>query len=101
MNPHARITFADTAELRALAERVVWFKTPRDALADPLHLIAHVLTYGTQSDVAVLRRYVDDHTLSGVMDVLPPGVLDARSWAYWRLILGMDPDVGLPRRMVG
>ena len=53
----------DAPELHALARRVVWFKSPSDAIAMPLHFIAHVLTYGTHEDVSVLRRFVLDDDL--------------------------------------
>jgi hypothetical protein len=48
-----------TAELLALAGRTVWYKPPDEAVADQLNLVAHVLTYGDQEDVKVLRRYLD------------------------------------------
>ena len=28
----------------------------------------------------------------------PPGVFDPRSWAYWHVVLGLDPERELPRR---
>ena len=36
-----------TPELLNVARRVVWFKEPEAALADPVHFLAHVMTYGT------------------------------------------------------
>jgi len=33
-----------TPELLAVARRVVWFKEPDEALADPVHFLAHVMT---------------------------------------------------------
>ena len=63
-----------------------------------MHLIAHALTYGTHTDVAVLRRYVSDDALRDSLAHLPPGVLDARSWAYWHLKLGADVTVAMPQR---
>lgn len=35
----------ETPELLAVAERVVWFKPPSEALADPVHFLAHVCEY--------------------------------------------------------
>jgi hypothetical protein len=52
----------ETPELLVVAERVVWFKTPSETLADPIHFLAHVMTYGTVEDLrpngAVLARRV-------------------------------------------
>lgn len=95
------VSFPDTTDLRALAARVVWFKASQDALRDPLHLIAHALTYGAHDDVTVLRRYVSDDQLRTALSAVPPGIVDARSWAYWRLKLGLDPQAELPRRKLG
>jgi hypothetical protein len=33
-----------TSELLSVAERVWWFKAPSEALADPVHFLAHVMT---------------------------------------------------------
>ncbi|MBM3523089.1 MAG: hypothetical protein FJX57_09040 [Alphaproteobacteria bacterium] len=87
-----------TAELEAVARRVVWFKAPTDALANPRHFIALVLTYGTHEDCVVLRRYIDDETLREAVWNAPPGIFDARSWAYWNLKTGRFPPPPLPSR---
>jgi hypothetical protein len=91
----------DIPELHALARRVVWFKSPRDAIAMPAHFIAHVLTYGTHEDVGVLRRFVQDDELLEALDSAPPGVFDDRSWAYWHLKLDRYPAPPLPSRTFG
>ncbi len=88
----------DTPEMRALARRVVWFKPPGDALSMPAHFIAHALTYGTHEDVSVLRRFVSDDELREALASAPPGVFDARSWAYWHLMLDRHPAPPLPVR---
>jgi hypothetical protein len=91
-----------TAELERVARRCVWFRAPAEAVADPPHLIAHVLTHGTHEDVATLRRYVDDDALRKALAQAPPGVFDARSWSYWQLILnGRSPAPPLPTRSFG
>lgn len=35
-----------TSELLSVAERVGWLKAPSEALAGPVHFLAHVTTYG-------------------------------------------------------
>jgi hypothetical protein len=90
-----------TPELRAVAERVVWFKTPDETLADPLHFLAHVMTYGTPEDVAVARAAAPPGAFSEVLDHPPPGVFDARSWAYWNLVIKrLAPAPPLPQRVI-
>jgi hypothetical protein len=51
----------ETPELLAVAERVVWFKPPAEALADPVHFLAHVMTYGTVEDLRALVGVVDQN----------------------------------------
>jgi hypothetical protein len=88
----------NTPALAAVARRTVWFKTPEQALADTVHLIAHVLTYGTSEDVSMLRRHVTNDELRMALDNAPPGIFDPRSLGYWNLKLGRQPAPPLPRR---
>ena len=87
-----------TPALLEVARRVVWFKTPTDALASPLHFLAHVMTYGTVEDLAAIRGAVDEDSLAEVLDRAPPGIFDARSWAYWHLRCGRRHVPPLPVR---
>lgn len=90
---------APTDALLAVAQRVVWFKTPEDALADPRHFLAHVMTYGTIADLAVVKAVVSTEAFREVIDHPPPGIFDARSWAYWNLVIaGRDDPPPLPER---
>ena len=89
-----------TRRLLAAAERVVWFKAPADALADPVHFLAYVTTYGTPEDLRALDDIVGLDELREVLDHAPPGVFDVRSWAYWNLKCGRDPAPPLPVRRV-
>jgi len=87
-----------TPELRAVAARVVWFKPPAEALADPVHFLAHVMTYGTVEDLKALRGVVGPAEFRETLDNAPAGVFDARSWAYWNLKCGNKPTPPLPVR---
>jgi hypothetical protein len=88
----------ETSELLAVAERVVWFKPPSEALADPVHFLAHVMTYGTVEDLLALNGVVGPNEFRETLDNAPPGVFDARSWAYWNLKCGREPAPPLPVR---
>ena len=85
-------------ELLRVARRLVWFRTPEDAVTDPVRFIAHVLTYGTHEDVETLRRHVSEDELGEAVRNAPPGVFDPRSWAYWNLKIGRYPPPPMPRR---
>ena len=87
-------------ELLGMAERTVWYKTPAEAVADPLNFVAHVLTYGTQEDVKALRQYLDLDDIRDALDHAPPGVFDERSWAYWNAMVGRFPAPPLPKRII-
>ncbi len=87
-----------TPALLTVARRVVWFKEPVDALADPVHFLAHVMTYGTVEDLRALQGIIGLDEFREVLAHAPPGVFDARSWAYWNLKCGRTPAPPLPVR---
>lgn len=87
-----------TPELLAVAARVVWFKPPAEALADVVHFLAHVMVYGTVEDLRALDGVVGPNEFRETLDNAPPGVFDARSWAYWNLKCGRGPAPPLPVR---
>ncbi|MDP9169011.1 MAG: hypothetical protein M3N54_00220 [Acidobacteriota bacterium] len=75
----------------AVAERVVWFKPPLEALADPVHFLAHVMTYGTVEDLRALQGIAGPDEFREALEKAPAGIFDARSWAYWHLRSGRNP----------
>jgi hypothetical protein len=87
-----------TQALLAVARRVVWFKPPAEALADPVHFLAHVMTYGTIEDLAAIRDAVGADVFGEVLDRAPAGVFDPRSWAYWHVRCGRRDVPPLPAR---
>ena len=80
-----------TQALLTVAARVVWLKEPLDALADPVHFLAHLMTYGTADDLLALRGIIGVNEYREVLQHAPAGVFDARSWAYWNLVCGRSP----------
>jgi len=87
-----------TPELLRVARRVVWFQEPEEALADPVHFLAHVMTYGTSEDLRALQGIVGIDEFREVLAHAPAGVFDARSWAFWHLHCGRTPCRPLPVR---
>jgi hypothetical protein len=87
-----------TSELLRVASRVVWFEAPEKALADPVHFLAHVMVFGSVEDLAALRRIVGKDEYREVLQHAPPGIFDARSWAYWNLVCERHPAPPLPVR---
>jgi hypothetical protein len=52
-------------------------------------------------EMRVLRRYVLDDDFREALDHAPPGIIDARSWAYWNSKMGRYPPPPLPVRRFG
>ncbi len=93
--------FPLTADTEALARRLLWFEEPAQALADPVRFVAYALARATHEDMKVLRTYLDDDDIRAVLDQAPPGIIDARSWAYWNAWVGRYPAPPMPVRRFG
>jgi hypothetical protein len=89
------------AETEAPARRVVWLEAPAEALSDPIRFMAYAMASATHADMTVLRRYVSDDDFRAALDQAPPGIIDARSWAFWNSKLGRYPTPPLPVRRLG
>jgi len=85
-------------ELLTVAKRVVWFKAPDDALKDVKLFLAHVMTYGTLSDITTTLRYFSEDDFEAVLNDPPAGIFDRRSWTYWNVRYRHDPVPPLPKR---
>jgi hypothetical protein len=87
-----------TPETEAVARRLVWFQSPAVALADPIRLMAYAMARATHRDMCALRRYVSDEAFIEALDRAPPGIIDARSWAYWNSKMNRWPTPPMPVR---
>ena len=92
------ISLPATPALLRVAQRVVWFKEPAAALADPVHLLAHAMTYGSIEDIVALQAVVGKEGFREALEQAPPGIFDPRSWAYWNLVCGRQPAPAMPVR---
>lgn len=90
--------FPTTPALLLVARRVVWFEEPARALADPVQFLAHVMVFGTVEDLTALRGIVGEEDYWEALEQAPPGIFDARSWAYWNLVCHRNPAPPLPAR---
>ena len=88
------------ADLQRVAKRVVWFKTPEDALRDEKLFLSHVMTYGTLSDISTTLEYFSEGDFEAVLNDPPTGVFDRRSWTYWNLRYHREPVPPLPKRKI-
>lgn len=87
-------------ETKLLAERLVWFEPPAEALADPIRFMAYAFARATHADMKVLRAYLNEDDLREALAKAPPGIIDPRSWSYWHLRMGCYPAPPLPTRQL-
>ena len=43
-------------ELLAVAKRIFWFGTPKEALEFPKRFLTYAMTYGSDEDIEILRK---------------------------------------------
>ena len=88
------------SDVLQVAPNVIWFGPPAKALAGPVRFLAYLMTYGTVEDIAVVQRYLDLDDFREALERAPPGIIDARSWAYWNVMTGRYPVPPMPRRVI-
>ena len=84
-------------ETSLVAAQIIWFEAPAKALADPVRFMA----YAMHEEMRVIQQYVSDDDLREALDHAPPGIIDARSWAYWNSKMARYPPPPLPLRRFG
>ena len=89
-----------TKEMKRVAKRLIWFKGATEALDDPYTFMAHVMAYGTLEDVLIIKRTLGKEAFKEALDHAPPGIMDAKSWNYWNLVMGRVPAPPLPKRKI-
>jgi hypothetical protein len=62
--------------------------------------VPRIDSYATGDEIAVLRRYVELDDFREALEHAPPGIMDARSWAYWNIVTERYPVPPIPRRMI-
>jgi hypothetical protein len=87
-----------TPQTLDIARRVIWFEPPEQALAEPIRFMAYAMTYARHEDMQIIRGYVSDKDFREALNRAPPGIIDARSWAYWNSKMGRFPPPPLPVR---
>lgn len=78
--------------------RLCWWKTPAEALADPIRFVAQVMTLGSWDDVQTTRARLGDELFRQALTQAPPGVFDEVSWVYWHRVFDLSPAPSMPAR---
>ena len=83
-----------------VARNVIWFEEPEEALADPITFMAYAMRYALPEDMHRIRQHVSDEDFREALDKAPPGIIDARSWAYWNSKMGRWRPPPMPVRRI-
>ncbi|MGC2395418.1 MAG: hypothetical protein WA579_05410 [Rhodomicrobium sp.] len=89
-----------TPQIARIAKRIIWFESPVAALRDPVRFMAYAMARACHKDMQVIRRHVSWEDFLEALDRAPPGIIDARSWAYWNLRAGRYPPPPMPKRQL-
>src|ERR1700675_3076792 len=68
-------------ELLAVAKRIFSFGTPEEALEFPKRFLTYAMTYASDEDIEILRKYFSDDDFKVTLDDPAPGIFDRSSWA--------------------
>ena len=85
-------------DLLAVAKRIFWFATPEEALEFPKRFLTYAMTYASDEDIEILRKYFSDDDFRATLDDPAPGVFDQSSWAKWNKRYNRTSVPPLPRR---
>lgn len=81
-----------------LAQRYVWWLPAAEALARPNLLLCQLMQLGTAEDVRAARDLLGDDAFRDALRSALPGILDAKSWNFWHLVLVGQAPPPLPSR---
>jgi hypothetical protein len=87
-------------ELLAVAKRIFWFGTPEEALEFRLRFLTYAMTYASEEDIEILRKYFSDADFNAALDDPAPGIFDRSSWVKWNERYGRTPIPPLPGRRI-
>ncbi|EFI36331.1 conserved hypothetical protein [Desulfonatronospira thiodismutans ASO3-1] len=79
----------DNEQLRRLAKKYVWWKSPEQALQNKRHFLAALMTFGTLEDTYWLEQNITRDELTDVLKNPPIGIFTARAWHFWHYRLGL------------
>src|SRR5208283_1834427 len=68
-------------ELLAVAKRIFWFGTPEEALEFPQRFLTYAMTYASDEDIEIARKYFTDDDFRATLD-------DPRTWDFRPKIMG-------------
>lgn len=82
------MTLPDTPRMREIAKRVVWYMSPSEALRDEVTFLCQAMSFAQLSDIAYLIDTLGLDAFRYGLANAGPGMVDARSWAFWHVKCG-------------
>jgi len=76
---------------------VAWWKEPAETLSKPDDFLCRVMLWGTWEDWSTMLAQHGREAFRHALEAASLGVLDLRSWIYWRGRLGL-PEAPPPVR---
>jgi hypothetical protein len=89
---------ASKDDISEIAQRLIWWESPEEALGRPARLIMQVMTRGRWEDVLFLQGVYGKQAFKEALLHAEPGVFDIKSWNYWHVVFGL-PVGPLPKRV--
>ena len=87
-------------DLLAVAKRIFCFGTPEEALEFPKRFLTYAMTYASDEDIEILRKYFIDDDFKATLDDPAAGIFDRSSWVKWNERDGRTPVPPLPKRRI-
>lgn len=76
-------------KLYDLAKKYIWWKDPKDAVADQNHFMAQIMTVGVVEDCVWLLGNIGEGPFVSALREPPVGVFNGKSWHFWHYKLGI------------
>ena len=87
-------------ELLAVAKRIFCFGAPEEAMEFPIRFLTYTMTYASDEDIEILKKYFSDDEFKAALDDPAPGIFDQSSWTKWNQRYGRTPIPPLPKRRI-
>lgn len=82
--------YGDENDLKELARKYIWWKSPEEALRNPQRIIAQVMNLGDCADVQLLTNRLGHEPFRNALEEADAGQFSERSWIYWHYRLGLS-----------
>lgn len=78
-------------QLIEIAKRINWFDNPENLLKNTDRFLCYFMQYCQAKDFAAVKNIFSPQQFRKALDTAPPGIIDARSKAYWEIVIPNEP----------